>query len=129
MLKLKAVRPEWVTLCASAFFLAGFNFVLWQHLFAITSADAKGIALRVAFGAMIFAAFNIVLTFLAFRRVLKPVLILLFLISASVAYFMSQYGVLIDAGMLRNFAETNVTEVRDLLSLKLLAYIVGGCRI
>lgn len=124
MLKLKAVRPEWVTLCASAFFLAGFNFVLWQHLFAITSADAKGIAMRVAFGAMIFAAFNIVLTFLAFRRVLKPVLMLLFLISASVAYFMSQYGVLIDAGMLRNFAETNVTEVRDLLSLKLLAYIV-----
>ncbi|WP_456255092.1 phosphoethanolamine transferase [Pseudomonas iridis] len=124
MLKLKAVRPEWVTLCASAFFLAGFNFVLWQHLFAITSTDAKGIALRVAFGAMIFAAFNIVLTFLAFRRVLKPVLMLLFLISASVAYFMSQYGVLIDAGMLRNFAETNVTEVRDLLSLKLLAYIV-----
>lgn len=124
MLKLKAVRPEWVTLYASAFFLAGFNFVLWQHLFAITSTDAKGIALRVAFGAMIFAAFNIVLTFLAFRRVLKPVLILLFLISASVAYFMSQYGVLIDAGMLRNFAETNVTEVRDLLSLKLLAYIV-----
>ena len=124
MLKLKAVRPEWVTLYASAFFLAGFNFVLWQHLFAITSADAKGIALRVAFGAMIFAAFNIVLTFLAFRRVLKPVLMLLFLISASVAYFMSQYGVLIDAGMLRNFAETNVTEVRDLLSLKLLAYIV-----
>ncbi|MFJ2491024.1 phosphoethanolamine transferase [Pseudomonas iridis] len=124
MLKLKAVRPEWVTLCASAFFLAGFNFVLWQHLFAITSPDAKGIAMRVAFGAMIFAAFNIVLTFLAFRRVLKPVLMLLFLISAGVAYFMSQYGVLIDAGMLRNFAETNVTEVRDLLSLKLLAYIV-----
>lgn len=118
------MRPEWVTLCASAFFLAGFNFVLWQHLFAITSADAKGIAMRVAFGVMIFAAFNIVLTFLAFRRVLKPVLMLLFLISAGVAYFMSQYGVLIDAGMLRNFAETNVTEVRDLLSLKLLAYIV-----
>ena len=124
MWKLKAVRPEWVTLCASAFFLAGFNFVLWQHLFAITSADAKGIAMRVAFGVMIFAAFNIVLTFLAFRRVLKPVLMLLFLISAGVAYFMSQYGVLIDAGMLRNFAETNVTEVRDLLSSKLLAYIV-----
>ena len=124
MLKLKAVRPEWVTLCASAFFLAGFNFVLWQHLFAITSADAKGIAMRVAFGVMIFAAFNIVLTFLAFRRVLKPVLMLLFLIGAGVAYFMSQYGVLIDAGMLRNFAETNVTEVRDLLSSKLLAYIV-----
>lgn len=37
---------------------------------------------------------------------------------------MSQYGVLIDAGMFRNFAETNATEVRDLLSIKLFVYIV-----
>ena len=124
MLKLKAVRPEWVTLITSAFLLLGFNFVLWQHLFEITTADGKGIAMRVAFGVMILAAFNIVLTLLAFRPLLKPLLTLMFLISAGVAYFMSQYGVMIDAGMFRNFAETNVTEVRDLLSLKLFAYIV-----
>jgi lipid A ethanolaminephosphotransferase len=124
MFKIKAVRPEWVTLIASAFLLVGFNFVLWQHLFEITASDGKGIVMRVAFGVMIFAAFNIVLTLLAFRPVLKPVLTLLFMISAGVAYFMSQYGVLIDAGMLRNFAETNATEVRDLLSLKLFVYIV-----
>ncbi|MDD0967463.1 MULTISPECIES: phosphoethanolamine transferase [Pseudomonas] len=124
MFKLKAVRPEWVTLFASAFLLTGFNFVLWQHLFDITAADGKGIAMRIAFGVMIFAAYNIVLTLLAFRPVLKPVLTLLFMVSAGVAYFMSQYGVMIDAGMFRNFAETNATEVRDLLSLKLLAYIV-----
>jgi lipid A ethanolaminephosphotransferase len=124
MLKLKAVRPEWVTLIASAFLLAGFNLVLWQHLFEITSADGQGIVMRVAFGVMILAAFNIVLTLLAFRPVMKPLLTLIFLISAGVAYFMSQYGVLIDAGMLRNFAETNVTEVRDLLSVKLFVYIV-----
>ncbi|WP_065617455.1 phosphoethanolamine transferase [Pseudomonas moraviensis] len=124
MLKLKAVRPEWVTLFASAFLLLGFNLVLWQHLFEITAADGKGSALRLAFGVMIFAAFNIVLTLFAFRPLLKPLLTLLFLISAGVAYFMSQYGVMIDAGMLRNFAETNATEVRDLLSMKLFAYIV-----
>jgi len=124
MFKIKAVRPEWVTLIASAFLLVGFNFVLWQHLFEITTSDGKGIVMRVAFGMMIFAAFNIVLTLLAFRPVLKPVLTLLFMVSAGVAYFMSQYGVLIDTGMLRNFAETNATEVRDLLSLKLFVYIV-----
>ncbi|MNK86684.1 Phosphoethanolamine transferase EptA [compost metagenome] len=124
MLKIKAVRPEWVTLIASTFLLVGFNYVLWQHLFEITASDGKGIVMRVAFGAMIFAAFNIVLTLLAFRPVLKPILTLLFMTSAGVAYFMSQYGVLIDTGMLRNFAETNATEVRDLLSLKLFAYIL-----
>ncbi|VVM62723.1 phosphoethanolamine transferase [Pseudomonas fluorescens] len=124
MLKLKAVRPEWVTLIASAFLLIGCNVVLWQHLFEITTADGKGIAMRVAFGVMILAAFNLVLTVLAFRPVLKPLLTVIFLISAGVAYFMSQYGVMIDAGMFRNFAETNATEVRDLLSLKLFAYII-----
>ncbi|MGX1184325.1 lipid A ethanolaminephosphotransferase [Pseudomonas sp. F-14 TE3623] len=124
MLKFKAVRPEWVTLIASAFLLAGFNSVLWQHLFVITAADGQGIAMRVAFGAMILAVFNIVLTLLAFRPVMKPVLTLIFLVSAGVVYFMSQYGVLIDAGMFRNFAETNATEVRDLLSVKLFIYIV-----
>ncbi|WPN76147.1 MULTISPECIES: phosphoethanolamine transferase [Pseudomonas] len=124
MLKLKAVRPEWVTLIASAFLLIGCNFVLWQHLFEITAADGKGIAMCVAFGVMILAAFNIVLTVLAFRPLLKPLLTVIFLISGGVAYFMSQYGVMIDAGMLRNFAETNATEVRDLLSLKLFAYIL-----
>ncbi|MDR9754735.1 phosphoethanolamine--lipid A transferase [Pseudomonas sp. SZMC_28357] len=123
MLTIKAVRPEWVTLIACAFLLLGFNLVLWQHLFEITAADGKGIAMRIAFGAMLLGAFNLILTLLAFRYVLKPVLILLFMISAGVAYFMSQYGALIDAGMLRNLAETNVTEVRDLLSLKLLAYV------
>lgn len=124
MLKLKAVRPEWVTLIASAFLLLGCNVVLWQHLFEITAADGNGLAMRLAFGVMILAAFNIVLTVLAFRPVLKPLLTLIFLISAGVAYFMSQYGVMIDAGMFRNFAETNATEVRDLLAWKLFAYIL-----
>lgn len=123
MWTIKAVRPEWVTLVASAFLLIGFNFVLWQHLFEITSSDGQGIAMRVAFGVMIGCAFNLVLTLLAYPYVLKPVLMLMFLISAGVAYFMAQYGVLIDKGMLRNFAETNATEVRDLFSLKWLAYI------
>ncbi|MEO6681151.1 MAG: phosphoethanolamine transferase, partial [Pseudomonas sp.] len=71
MLKFKAVRPEWVTLIACAFLLAGFNLVLWQHLFEITASDAQGIAMRVAFGVMVLGAFNIVLTLLAFRPLLK----------------------------------------------------------
>jgi lipid A ethanolaminephosphotransferase len=122
MFNIKPVRPEVTTLLASAFLLVGFNATLWQHLFDIT--DATGTALRLAFGALVFLVFNIALTLLTFRKTLKPVLTALFMISAGVAYFMSRYGVLIDPGMLRNFAETNATEVWDLLSLKLLAYIV-----
>ncbi|WJM98645.1 phosphoethanolamine--lipid A transferase [Pseudomonas defluvii] len=128
MFKVKPLRPEWVTLIASLYLLFGFNFTLWQHLFTIIQGDGQGMLLRMAFALMLLCAFNLILTFLAFKAVLKPVLIVLFMISASVAYFMNQYGVLIDVGMLRNAVETNATEVRDLLSLKWLAYVLllGG---
>lgn len=124
MLNVRAVRPELVTLCASVYFLLAFNTTLWQHLFAITTPDSKGVAMRMAFMVMVFTAFNLVLTLLAFKRLLKPVVIVLFMISAGVAYFMNEYGVMIDSGMFRNFAETNATEVQGLLSLKLVLYIV-----
>ncbi|MBC3954350.1 MULTISPECIES: phosphoethanolamine transferase [Pseudomonas] len=124
MPRIRSVRPECVTLLASGFLLVAFNINLWQHLFAITSADTKGIAMRIAFGVMIFCVFNIFLTLIAFRRIFKPVLTLMFMISAGVVYFMTEYGVMIDAGMFRNFAETNVTEVQGLLSLKLVVYIL-----
>ncbi len=119
MWKIKALRPEHITLIASGFLLLAFNWTMWGHLAGITADDWKSRWISVTFGAMVFVLFNLTLTWLAFRALLKPTLIALFLISAGVSYFMLEYGALIDAGMLRNMAETNVTEVRDLLSWKL----------
>lgn len=124
MPELKPARAEWITLIASLYLLVAFNNVLWRQLRAIISDSGVGLLPIIAFGVMILAVFNIVLNLVAFRRVLKPILILLFVVSAGVAFFMSQYGVVIDKGMLRNVVETNVTEVRDLLSLRLAGYVV-----
>ncbi|TFF40052.1 phosphoethanolamine transferase [Pseudomonas sp. RIT623] len=124
MLTLKPLRTEWVTLLASLYLLIGMNLFLWEHLEAIVPPGMVGLWLSLAFAVMMLFAFNLILTLLAFRYVLKPVLIVLFMGGAAVAYFMNQYGVLIDAGMFRNVAETNAAEVRDLLSLKFVLYIL-----
>lgn len=124
MLKIKAIRPELLTLLASGFFLLAFNQALWQHLLQITSADGSGWLLRGAFVMLVLAVFNLVLTLLAFRWVLKPTLTVLLLCGAGAAYFMNQYGVMIDKGMLRNIAETNPSEAFDLLSFKFVAYLL-----
>ncbi|MEE4733619.1 phosphoethanolamine--lipid A transferase [Pseudomonas alliivorans] len=124
MWKIKAARPEFAIVLASLFLLLAFNATLWQHLFNITDNHDGSTVLRVAFGLMVLFIFNSVLTLLAFRPVLKPLLSALFIMSAAVSYFMGQYGVLIDVGMFRNVAETNITEAQGLLSLKLLAYLV-----
>ena len=124
MMTIRAVRPELLTALASIFLLFGFNAALWLHLFTITAPHGTSQWLCPVFGIMVFCIFNIVLTLVAFPRVLKPVLTVLFMVSAAVAYFMNRYGVVIDSSMLRNFAETNATEVLGLLSVKLLIYIL-----
>lgn len=124
MFKLKPVRPETATVLASVFLLAVFNVPLWRHLAAITGGGGAGAKLALAFAIMLLGVFNIVLTLLAFPKIFKPVLTVLFVTSASVAYFMNQYGVLMDVGMLRNLVETNITEVEGLLSPTLWAYLL-----
>lgn len=124
MLKINAIRPELLTLLVSLFFLAAFNLALWQHLLQITNSDLQGLLLRGSFVLLLLAAFNLLLTLMAFRWVFKPLLSLLLLCGAAAAYFMNQYGVLIDKEMLRNIVQTNPAEAFDLLSVKFGLYLL-----
>jgi len=78
------------------------------------------LSLIVVFG----GATIVLLAALCIWRATKPVLILFLLLSSLAAYFMDSYGVVISDEMLHNAALTNVAEVRDLLNVKLLAYLV-----
>nr|WP_298143205.1 phosphoethanolamine--lipid A transferase [uncultured Pseudomonas sp.] len=126
MLNLRPIRPEWLTLIVSAALLMFYNLPLWQHLYQVLAPHgmADAVFTLLAIGILFVAAFNLVLTLLAFRWIFKPLLTLLLLSAAGVAYFMNQYGVMIDTEMLRNTLETDVAEVGDLLSLKLAAYLL-----
>lgn len=126
MLNIRPVRPEWLTLIVSGAFLLFYNVPLWQHLYQVVAPHgvASGLFTLLVIGILFTAAFNLVLTALAFRWTFKPLLTVLLLCAASVAYFMNQYGVMIDTEMLRNAMETNASEVGDLLTLKLGVYLV-----
>ncbi|MFN3900457.1 MAG: phosphoethanolamine transferase [Alishewanella aestuarii] len=58
-------------------------------------------------------------------RLLKPWLIVLLSLSAIGQYFMLQYGILLDKGMLLNALETDPAEISGLLSWKMLPYLLG----
>ncbi len=60
----------------------------------------------------------------SFRRVIKPTLIFLFLISSAAAYFMDTYNVVIDSDMLVNALTTNAAESRDLLTPRFVMYLL-----
>src|SRR5690606_16494137 len=62
---------------------------------------------------------NATLTLLAFRPVLKPVIIGLLCVTSLASYFMNHYGVVIDAAMIQNVFETDPREASELFSWKL----------
>src|SRR6185436_6024992 len=68
--------------------------------------------------------FILIFALLTHRRTVKPVAILLTILSATATYFIAKYGVAIDSSMVLNAVHTDSTEVRQLLSLQMLPYAV-----
>jgi lipid A ethanolaminephosphotransferase len=71
-----------------------------------------------------FGALVALLSLLAWRWTLKPVLVLLLLAAAFGAYFMGAYRMVIDPTMLVNVLQTNPGEAADLFSLRMLGHVV-----
>ena len=65
-----------------------------------------------------------VLSLVCFHRTVKPVLVFMFILSATTAYFMDTYNVVIDRDMIANALATNVAESSDLLTPTLLLYLL-----
>ena len=66
----------------------------------------------------------LILSLTGIRQLLKPTLILLLLVAASSAYFIDGYGIIVDTGMLENALATDMREASDLISFKLVGYLV-----
>lgn len=120
---LPALRPEWVTLVVVGFLLLFCNVPFWSRLFTVQPLTGTSWLSFVAAFAMLLALLNLLLTLLAWPYVLRPFLSLLLLATSFIAYFMNQYGVMIDVGMVRNAVETDPGEVRDLLTVKMALYV------
>lgn len=78
------------------------------------------ISLAVVFG----AALIVILSLVCYRHTTKPVLITILMLSSFAAYFMDSYNTVIDTDMLRNVAQTNVSEASDLMSGRLAMYVI-----
>src|SRR6476619_6572240 len=66
--------------------------------------------------------FILVFILLAHRLTIKPLAILLTIVSATGTYFIAKYGVAIDSSMILNVVHTDSTEVGQLHSLQMVPY-------
>lgn len=112
-----------------ALFIVAFaNRTLFSGLFAAYPPGAGNPLqlAQLASAVIIFTAVNtLLLSLVCFGRATKPILIAILLLSSATACFIDSYGIVINDEMLTNVVQTNVAEAADLLTLKLLTYVVG----
>lgn len=111
MLKFKPLRPEVVTVIASAFFLACLNQPLWAHLSKITESSTNAPLIQAVFGLLLLCVFNLFLTLFAFRWVLKPLLISLLLSAAIAVIYMQTHDAMITREVFSRLFSSNTSEL------------------
>jgi lipid A ethanolaminephosphotransferase len=114
------LSTEVLVLLTTVAFSAFYNRAAWGRLFGDAGPRADGnaavfAALFVAVTAIQFA----VLALLVTRRTVRPVLMALFVGTAFASFFMDQFGVFLDADMMRNVLHTDPPEARELLTPEL----------
>ena len=118
-------NPAVFTLTASVFLVIAYNGSFWSRFFEVTGGITFSNALLYAASFLILVLlFNALLTVIAFRSLFKPVLSLIFCVTALAAHFMSQYGTVIDSTMVQSVVETNPREATALLNWRMGMYFL-----
>jgi len=115
------VRSTWAALGVAVFLASAGNLRLWKALTMEATAVSWPV---VACGFLVVVAvFNLLLQAVALPWLFKPVAGALLVFSAVTSYFMLDYGVLIDVGMVRNTLQTDAAEAGDLVTLRCIGFV------
>ena len=119
------LRVEMVLLIVLSWLIAVMNGPWWRA--AMAGRDWSELSTWVFLGcvavALVALHFVLIAPF-AGRRIVRPLLSLLIVISAAAAYFMRTYAVLLDPAMIRNVLATDTREAGELLSWSLLGWML-----
>ena len=103
------------------------NLPLWRAMWALTDAHSLRTWLGLmGFALIVLSATTVLLSLLVWPIWRKPVGVVLFMVAAANRSFMIAYGVVIDPTMMANTVQTDVREVRDLLSWSMLVVLALG---
>lgn len=120
-----SIRPEMAALCLAAFFVAVFNIPFWRQLYAVVAPrDLYELAFLAATAVVAFLLLAWLFGALTSPYLFKPAVTLLLLITSAIFYFTIEYGIAIDAEMIRNVLATNQAEAADLFTGKLVACVL-----
>jgi lipid A ethanolaminephosphotransferase len=116
--------PEAVLLVASLFWTLSANAPFFRAAMRERlTLDAASWGFLLALGVALTALHVLILGLVAHRRLLKPVLVGLTVLTALGSFYIQRYGVYLDPGMLRNVLHTNPAEAGELITGSLVLHL------
>lgn len=111
-------------LAASAFLLVFYNYAFFKNIIAVYPLTLNNTIFIGSVALLLLSLITIIITLVSSRYIIKPALMTIALLSALASYFMNSYNIVVDTDMIHNIVSTNVSESQDLLSLKLMMYVI-----
>ncbi|WP_346839325.1 phosphoethanolamine--lipid A transferase [Microbulbifer sp. SAOS-129_SWC] len=99
------------------------NFTFFTNVTNVYPLSPANLGFVASLGVLLVAVTVLLLVPFAAGRALKPLLIAMLLVSASTAYFMDSYNVIISSELIDSALQTDTSESMGLLSLKLVLYL------
>ena len=123
-MKRPKLHPEVLALFTAVILAAFYNGPLWSRVMHVHPGTTPGdVLFLMSWGVFLVAFMNFFFAAAAFRRTVKPVMVMLLVVASVSHYFMSQYGVVINREMIQNVFETDSREALEYLNTDLLLAI------
>lgn len=124
ILNLKRIKSHHFIFIIALFFILFDNFRLFSNILQVYPVNLKNIAFLISLVWIFFSIITLSLSILGVKYLLKPVVILLLLVSSVAGYFMDSYNIVIDSSMIQNIISTDINESKDLLNFRLVIYFI-----
>lgn len=121
-MNLKKMTIPQLIMWISLFLVTFNNFAFFRNVIRTYTITYNHLAQLASVSILLLLVIISLLTMLCIGCAVKPVLIILLLISSIAAYFMDTYNVFIGTHMVQNILETNADESMELFSFRLLSY-------
>lgn len=108
----------------SLYFAVVLNTAFWHFICRKAEFDSfKGIVFGLSLPFFMFIPLFLFFSLITLPKAGKPLIALLLVLSAAADYAMANLGIIIDSDMVRNFAETNLREGLDFITLRSVLYV------
>jgi lipid A ethanolaminephosphotransferase len=118
---MSATKFTWLT---SVFFIIFYNTSFFKAMHnALPVENIKSALFFVSATLLVVVVTAIILSLFVLPKIAKPIMAVMFIGAASVAYFMNNYGIVIHQTMIQNMVETDTKEASGLFNSTLALYI------